>query len=93
MYNDSTIANAFGGTFAKPHQPTLKPSFAKEPPSQRTKTDHKMTMNKLDRQEGQLVTLRRINKSTSTTLLIKADTSVLLSIRCSARPVFVGGLI
>ncbi len=30
------IAHAFGGTFAKPHKPTLKPSFAKEPPSQRT---------------------------------------------------------
>lgn len=39
------------------------------------------------------LTLRRINKSTSTTILIKADTSVLLSIRCSAIPVFVGGLI
>jgi len=32
----------FGGTFAKPHKPTLMPSFAKEPPSQRTtKTDTK----------------------------------------------------
>jgi PhnB protein len=39
------------------------------------------------------LTLRRINKSTSTTFIIKADTSVLLSIRCSAIPVFVGGLI
>jgi len=29
-------ANAFGGTFAKLHKPTLNPSFAKEPPSQRT---------------------------------------------------------
>jgi len=26
-----------GGTIAKPHKPTLEPSFAKEPPSQRTK--------------------------------------------------------
>jgi len=35
-------ANALGGTFAKPHNPMLKPSFAKEPPSQRTdKTDTK----------------------------------------------------
>jgi len=34
-------ANAFGGTFAKPLKPTRKPSFAKEPPSQRTKTDTK----------------------------------------------------
>lgn len=34
--------NAFVGTFAKPHKPTLKPSFAKEPPSQRTdKTETK----------------------------------------------------
>jgi hypothetical protein len=39
FYKDFT--NAFGGTFAKPHKPTLKPSFAKEPPSQRTKTDTK----------------------------------------------------
>jgi len=31
-----------GGTFAKPHKPTLKPSFAKEPPSQRTKTPETM---------------------------------------------------
>ena len=31
------VANSFGGTFAKPHKPTLKPNFAKEPPSQRTK--------------------------------------------------------
>jgi hypothetical protein len=53
--------------------------------------------NIIDKQNGLqialIITLRRINKSTSTTLLIKADTSVLLSIRCSARPVFVGGLI
>ena len=31
-------ANLIGGTFAKLHKPTLKPSFAKEPPSQRTTT-------------------------------------------------------
>ena len=49
-------ANAFGGTFAKPHKPTLKPSFAKEPPSQRTKDRHEMTTNKHDRQEGQQLT-------------------------------------
>ncbi len=30
--------NAIGGTFAKPHKPKLKPSFAKEPPNQRTNT-------------------------------------------------------
>ena len=35
------MTNAFGGTFAKPHKQKLKPSFAKEPPSQRTKTDAK----------------------------------------------------
>jgi hypothetical protein len=35
------IAEAFGGTFAKPHKPTLMKSFAKEPPSKRTKTDTK----------------------------------------------------
>jgi hypothetical protein len=34
-------SHAFGGTFAKQHKPTLKQSFAKEPPSQRTKTDTK----------------------------------------------------
>jgi hypothetical protein len=40
MLNDkTTITNAFGGTFAKPHK--LKPIFAKEPPSQRTTTDTK----------------------------------------------------
>jgi hypothetical protein len=38
----SKESNTFGGTFAKPHNPTPKPSFAKEPPSQRTtKTDTK----------------------------------------------------
>jgi len=35
-YSDITTANAIGGTFAKPLKPTHKPSFAKEPPSQRT---------------------------------------------------------
>jgi hypothetical protein len=29
-------ANLIGGTFAKLHKPTPKPSFAKEPPSQLT---------------------------------------------------------
>lgn len=33
------MTNAFGGTFAKHHKPTLKPRFAKEPPSQRTTTE------------------------------------------------------
>ena len=47
------IANAFGGTFAKPHKPTLKPSFAKEPPSQRTTTT-RQTKQRL--KEGQLIT-------------------------------------
>ncbi len=32
-------ANLIGGTFAKLHKPTPKPSFAKEPPSQRTTTE------------------------------------------------------
>jgi len=32
-------SNAFGGTFAKPHRQTHKPSFAKEPPSPRTETE------------------------------------------------------
>jgi hypothetical protein len=50
-------------------------------------------MAHLQNRPSRPTTLRRINKSTSTTLLIKADTSVLLSIRCSAIPVFVGGLI
>jgi len=36
--------------------PTLKPCFAKEPPSQRTKTEKEMTTNKHDRQEGQQLT-------------------------------------
>lgn len=36
------MTNTFGGTFAKPHRPMLKPNFAKEPPSQRTtKTNSK----------------------------------------------------
>jgi len=30
-------SNTFDGTFAKPHKHTLNPSFAKEPPSQRTR--------------------------------------------------------
>ncbi len=47
----TTIANAFGGTFAKPHKPTLKPSFAKEPPSQRT-TTNEMHGQTTYRQEG-----------------------------------------
>jgi hypothetical protein len=33
------MTKAFGGTFTKLHESTLKPSFAKEPPSQRTKTE------------------------------------------------------
>jgi hypothetical protein len=53
MLNDTTyIANAFGGTFAKPHKPTLKPSFAKEPPSQRTKTAVKWTDNNTTEEKG-----------------------------------------
>ncbi len=35
------MTNTIGDTFAKPHKPKLKPSFAKEPPSQRIKTDTK----------------------------------------------------
>ena len=31
-------ANAFGGTFAKPLSQNTRQCFAKEPPSQRTKT-------------------------------------------------------
>jgi hypothetical protein len=36
MIQTQCKANAFGGTFAKPLKPTHKPSFAKDPPSQRT---------------------------------------------------------
>jgi len=38
MIATKTNTNPFAGTFAKPHKPTLKPSFAKEPSSQHTKT-------------------------------------------------------
>ena len=42
MFRHLDISNAFGGTFAKPLKPTHKPSFAKEPPSQRsTRNDNK----------------------------------------------------
>jgi hypothetical protein len=47
------IANAFSGTFAKPHKPTLKPIFAKEPPNQRTKTE----------QNGQKTTRKKEGRS------------------------------
>jgi len=35
------LTKASGGKFAKPPKQTLKPFSAKEPPSQRTKTDTK----------------------------------------------------
>jgi hypothetical protein len=38
LHRPTRKAKAIGGTFAKPHKPTLKSSFAKELPSQRTKT-------------------------------------------------------
>jgi hypothetical protein len=41
QFGNASHSNAFDGTFAQPHKPTLKPSFAKEPPSQRTQTDTK----------------------------------------------------
>jgi len=36
LHRATQKAHAIGGTFAKPHKLTLKPSFAKEPPNQRT---------------------------------------------------------
>jgi hypothetical protein len=45
-------SNAFGGTFAKPHKPLLKASFAKEPPSQRTKDTVKNGQQSNDRQNA-----------------------------------------
>jgi hypothetical protein len=52
------IIQAFAGTFVKPHKATLKPSFAKEPPSTKPthKDRHEIKTNKHDRKEGQLVT-------------------------------------
>jgi hypothetical protein len=50
------LANAFGGTFAKPHKPTQKPSFAKEPPSQRIKTPQQWTDNKTTEKKHEPVT-------------------------------------
>jgi hypothetical protein len=46
------MANPFDGTFTKLHKPTLKPSFAKEPPSQRTQTAVKWTDNNTSEKKG-----------------------------------------
>ncbi|MFY7935892.1 MAG: hypothetical protein ACOVOQ_00835 [Flavobacterium sp.] len=43
-YSDITTTNAIGGTFAKPHKPTLEPSFAKKPQAnspRQTRDDNK----------------------------------------------------
>jgi len=37
MFRPLEASTAFGATFAKPRKPLLKPSFAKEPPSQTTR--------------------------------------------------------
>lgn len=53
MIQTQCKANAFGGTFAKPLKPTHKPSFAKEPPSQRsTKNRQEMTTKQTTEKEG-----------------------------------------
>ena len=51
-YSDITTVNAIGGTFAKPLKPPHKPSFAKEPPSQRTSIRHEMTTKQTTEKEG-----------------------------------------
>jgi len=58
MYSMTSNDNhAFGGTFAKQHKPTPKPSFAKEPPSQNTdKNRHEMTEKRTTKTEGQHTT-------------------------------------
>lgn len=56
LFWQHNLANAIGGTFAKPHKPTLKPSFAEEPPSQRTKTDTKWQRTNTTEKKGEVLT-------------------------------------
>jgi hypothetical protein len=48
----TTIANTFGGTFAKPHKPHAQAKFCKRATKPRHQDRHEMTTNKHDRKEG-----------------------------------------
>ncbi|MFN8438566.1 MAG: hypothetical protein U0V72_13140 [Cytophagales bacterium] len=50
---------------AKPHKPTLKPSFAKEPPSQCTKNRHEMTRTNTSEKKGEMRTFSQLAKKAS----------------------------
>ena len=46
---------SIGGTFSKPHKPTLKPSFVKEPPSLTNKKDTTLQRTNMTEKKHELL--------------------------------------
>ena len=78
-----SVANAFGGTFAKPHKPNAQAKFCKRATKPTHQDRHEMTTNNHDRKEGRSANIvydKNQTKSDKIKLQIYAGSQSLISV-------------